>query len=123
MVANEFEQKAERVTGHNASGKAVIKTDEQIAAVPRIGAGIELAIWRDTLVESLGPNARLMTDLIPELKLIIDDPPPVPELDPQQAQGRFQLVRRFIGVFAQQEHPHWRSFSTICNGSEVGNDA
>jgi hypothetical protein len=28
------------VTGHNASGKAVIKTDEQIAAVPRIGAGI-----------------------------------------------------------------------------------
>jgi PAS domain S-box-containing protein len=67
---------------------------------------IELAIWRDALVESLGPNARLMTDLIPELKLIIDDPPPVPELDPQQAQGRFQLVfRRFIGVFARQEHP------------------
>ncbi len=67
---------------------------------------IELAIWRDALVESLGPNARLMTDLIPELKLIIDDPPPVPELEPQQAQGRFQLVfRRFIGVFARQEHP------------------
>src|SRR6202041_403928 len=34
------------------------------------------------------------------------DPPPVPELEPQQAQGRFQLVfRRFIGVFARQEHP------------------
>jgi len=34
------------VTGHNASGKAVIKTDEQIAAVPRIGAGISGAeIW------------------------------------------------------------------------------
>src|ERR1700678_1984249 len=67
---------------------------------------IELAIWRDALVESLGPNARLMTDLIPELKLIIDDPPPVPELDPKQAQSRFQLVfRRFIGVFARQEHP------------------
>src|SRR5271154_6546379 len=34
------------VTGHNASGKAIIKTDEQIAAVPRIGAGISGAeIW------------------------------------------------------------------------------
>ena len=34
------------VTGHNAAGKAVIKTDEQIAAVPRIGAGISGAeIW------------------------------------------------------------------------------
>ena len=34
------------VTGHNDDGKAVIKTDEQIAAVPRIGAGISGAeIW------------------------------------------------------------------------------
>src|SRR6201985_1128998 len=34
------------VTGHNASGKAVIKTDERITAVPRIGAGISgCEIW------------------------------------------------------------------------------
>ena len=47
-----------------------------------------------------------MVDLVPELKLIIGDPPPVPELEPQQAQRRFQLVfRRFIGVFARPEHP------------------
>ncbi|MGF6935488.1 PAS domain S-box-containing protein [Paraburkholderia sp. UCT70] len=66
----------------------------------------ELASWRDALLEALGPNARLMTDLIAELKLIIGDPPPIPELEPQQAQSRFQLVlRRFIGVFARPEHP------------------
>jgi hypothetical protein len=66
----------------------------------------ELAIWRDALIETLEPNARLMTDLIPELKLIIGDQPPVPELEPHQAQRRFQLVfRRFIGVFARPEHP------------------
>ncbi|OUL95894.1 hypothetical protein, partial [Paraburkholderia hospita] len=35
----------------------------------------ELAIWRDALLEALVPNARLMTDLIPELKLIIGEPP------------------------------------------------
>ena len=62
--------------------------------------------WREALLEALGPNGRLMTDLIPELKLIIGEQPPVPELEPQQAQGRFQLVfRRFIGVFARPEHP------------------
>ena len=34
------------VTGYNAAGQAVIKTDEQIAAVPRIGAGISgVEIW------------------------------------------------------------------------------
>src|SRR5271169_7233258 len=47
-----------------------------------------------------------MTDLIPELKLIVGEQPPVPELEPRQAQSRFQVVfRRFIGVFARPEHP------------------
>src|SRR5262249_6697382 len=37
---------------------------------------------------------------------IIGEQPPVPELPPQDAQRRFQLVfRRFIGVFARPEHP------------------
>jgi predicted ATPase len=35
-----------------------------------------------------------MTDLIPELKLIIGDQPPVPELEPQQAQSRFTSLAR-----------------------------
>jgi serine/threonine protein kinase len=66
----------------------------------------ELANWREALQEALAPNARLMTDLIPELKHIIGEPPPVPALDPQQAQRRFLTVfRRFIGVFARAEHP------------------
>jgi len=66
----------------------------------------ELAIWRHALLEALGPNGRLMVDLVPDLKLIIGEQPPVPELPPQQAQSRFQLVfRRFIAVFARPEHP------------------
>ena len=74
---------------------------------PLLGkSDIELGIWRGAFLEALEPNARLMTDLIPELKLIIGEQPPVPDLDPQQAQGRFQLVfLRFIGVFARPEHP------------------
>ncbi|MGF6171639.1 PAS domain S-box-containing protein [Pseudomonas moraviensis] len=65
-----------------------------------------LAQWREALLRALEPNARLITDLIPELKLIIGEPPAVPELEPQQAQQRFLLVlQRFIGVFAQAEHP------------------
>ncbi|WP_077044121.1 AAA family ATPase [Pseudomonas sp. KK4] len=66
----------------------------------------ELAAWRDALQHALQPDARLMTNLIPELKLIIGETPPVPTLDPQQAQCRFLLVlHRFIGVFAQEDHP------------------
>jgi len=66
----------------------------------------ELAGWRDALREALGPNAKLMVDLVSELKLIIGEPPPVPELPSQQAQSRFHLVfRRFLGVFARPDHP------------------
>src|SRR6266478_3275711 len=66
----------------------------------------DLAPWRDALRDALDPNGKLIVDLVPELKLIIGEQPPVPELPPQQAQGRFQLVfRRFIGVFARPEHP------------------
>src|SRR5262249_5274291 len=66
----------------------------------------ELSQWRERLREALGPNGQLMVDLVPELKVIIGEQPPVPELPPQREQHRFQLVfRRFIGVFARPEHP------------------
>jgi predicted ATPase/signal transduction histidine kinase len=66
----------------------------------------ELHKWRDALHEALGPNGQLIVDLVPELKLIIGEQPPAPELPPSDAQGRFQRVfRRFIGVFARPEHP------------------
>ena len=66
----------------------------------------ELAGWRNALLEALDQNGQLMVDLVPDLKFIIGDQSPVPELPPQQAQSRVQLVfRRFIGVFARPEHP------------------
>jgi PAS domain S-box-containing protein len=66
----------------------------------------ELGKWRHDLWDALDQNGQLIVDLVPELKLIIGDQPSVPEVSPQDAQRRFQLVfRRFIGVFARREHP------------------
>ncbi len=66
----------------------------------------ELGRSRSALRDALGPNGQLMVDLIPELKVIIGEQAPVPELPPQDAQRRFQLVfRRFLGVFARPGHP------------------
>ena len=65
----------------------------------------ELGRWRDAIQEALSPNGQLMVDLVPELKLIIGEQPPVAELPPRDAQSRFQLVfRRFVSVFTR-EHP------------------
>lgn len=66
----------------------------------------DLHKWRDALRDALDPNGQLMVELVPELKHIIGEQLPVPELPPEEAQRRFQLVfRRFIGVFARPEHP------------------
>jgi PAS domain S-box-containing protein len=66
----------------------------------------EIANWRYTLLEALGPNGQLMVNLVPELEFVIGKQPPVADLPPQEARGRFQLVfRRFLGAFARPEHP------------------
>ena len=66
----------------------------------------ELRNWRSALQEALGANGQVIVDLVPELKFILGRQSPVPDLPLQDAQRRFQLVfRRFIGVFAQRQHP------------------
>jgi PAS domain S-box-containing protein len=66
----------------------------------------ELEKWRAALLNAVGANGQLMVDLLPELGLILGDQPAVPSVSPQEAKNRFQLVfRRFMGVFAQPEHP------------------
>jgi PAS domain S-box-containing protein len=66
----------------------------------------EVAQWRGALQDALGPNGQLIVNLIPELEFVIGKQPPVPDLTPQDAQNRFQMVfRRFLGVFAHEEHP------------------
>ncbi|HEY4349626.1 MAG TPA: AAA family ATPase, partial [Paraburkholderia sp.] len=66
----------------------------------------ELEALRERLRDAVGPNGLLIVNLVPELKLIIGEPPPIADLPLLDAQRRFQLVlKRFIGVFARAEHP------------------
>jgi PAS domain S-box-containing protein len=66
----------------------------------------EIALWRKSLLENLGPNAKLMINLIPELELVMGEQPAVVELPPQDSKNRFHYVfQRLIQVFAQPQHP------------------
>jgi PAS domain S-box-containing protein len=66
----------------------------------------EVGRWRDAIREAVGTNGQLMVNLIPDLELVIGKQPPVPDIPPQDAHNRFQMVfRRFLGVFARPEHP------------------
>src|ERR1700691_4395407 len=66
----------------------------------------EMDQWRYALADAVGPNGHLIVTLVPELELIIGKQPPRPDLPPQDAQNRFQMVLlRLLNVFARKEHP------------------
>ena len=65
-----------------------------------------LTAWRSKILEAVGPNGRLLTDLIPSLELVIGPQPAVPDLSAQEAQNRFNYVsQRFFDAIARSEHP------------------
>ncbi|MEI9952824.1 MAG: AAA family ATPase [Pseudomonadota bacterium] len=66
----------------------------------------EVAAWRAAFKDAIGQNGQLIVDLIPEFELVVGEQPPVSGLPPAEARHRFQLIMcRFLGVFAQQQHP------------------
>ncbi|MFM0565255.1 AAA family ATPase [Paraburkholderia sediminicola] len=66
----------------------------------------EFGMWRESLLDALGSHGGLIVDMVPELKPIVGEQEPLPDLPAADAQRRFQsLLRRLIGVFARPEHP------------------
>lgn len=58
------------------------------------------------LIKVLGNVGQVVIDVIPEVELIIGQQPPVPALNPSDAQIRFNLVfQNVVRVFAQANHP------------------
>ncbi|MHC4955868.1 MAG: AAA family ATPase, partial [Planctomycetota bacterium] len=65
-----------------------------------------IAEWRHRLVDALGPNGRLIVDVVPEVGLIVGDQPAVPDLPPRETRNRFlRVLRAFVMVFCRAEHP------------------
>ncbi|WP_437323463.1 AAA family ATPase [Sorangium sp. So ce381] len=62
--------------------------------------------WRERLREALGASGGLLTDMVPELALLLGPQPPVPELPPAEAQSRLlATLQRFVAACARKEHP------------------
>ena len=61
---------------------------------------------RAHIIMALGQNAKVITNIIPELELIIGKQPDVPELPPEESQNRFtMLFKNFVSLFMKPEHP------------------
>ncbi|MBD2455279.1 AAA family ATPase [Nostoc sp. FACHB-87] len=66
----------------------------------------KIAVWKSKILAALGTNGKVITDVIPEVELIIGKQPEIPELGAAESQNRFHRVfEEFIQVFTQKEHP------------------
>ncbi|MEH2004537.1 trifunctional serine/threonine-protein kinase/ATP-binding protein/sensor histidine kinase [Nostoc sp.] len=67
---------------------------------------VQLQVWKQKLLDTLGNNGQVIIDVIPEVKLIIGEQPPVLKLGQTESQNRFNLVfQKFVDVFTKKEHP------------------
>ncbi len=78
---------------------------ELIRQILTEGAG-QVAAWKTSLLSALGPNGRVITEVIPELEIIIGPQPEVPVLGAAETRNRFNFVfTDFVRATATAEHP------------------
>lgn len=66
----------------------------------------DLALWKERILAGLGPNGQAMIELFPNLELVIGKQKPLPEVSPQEAKNRFDVVfLSFVTAFASADHP------------------
>ncbi|MEK7433763.1 MAG: ATP-binding sensor histidine kinase [Cyanobacteriota bacterium] len=67
---------------------------------------ISLENWKNELIETLGTNAKIIIDIVPELETIIGKKNKVTELNSTESKNRFHLTfSNFIKIFAKENSP------------------
>ncbi len=62
--------------------------------------------WKDRILSAVGGNGKVLTDLIPNLELVIGVQPDILELGPVETVNRFNMVfLNFLKCLADRKHP------------------
>jgi PAS domain S-box-containing protein len=117
VLVNEIHQPVVAEGGYFLCGKfeqfqkavpysAIIQAFQSLARQMLAESDVRLRLWKQQLLSALGPNGRIITDVIPEIEQIIGKQPPVPELGPEETQNRFNLFfKLFVRTLADENHP------------------
>ena len=117
MLINEIHRPIVKHNGYFISGKFErLKKDSPYSAIVQAFTEFarqilaedkgEISIWKNKILSVLGPNGKIVTDIIPLFELIIGKQPEVPTLGPVESQNRFNLIfQGFIKILASKEHP------------------
>ncbi len=79
-------------------------------------------VWRARILAAVADNGRVMTELLPELEVLIGAPPSLAQLDPLEAQTRLYVtLQAFVQAFASEGKPlvvflddlHWADAASL----------
>ena len=66
----------------------------------------KIAEWKRNVMLAVGQNGKIITDVIPEVEMLIGPQSMVAELPPMEANNRFNLIfSRFVKTFTRPGHP------------------
>ena len=101
FISGKFEQ-LQRNIPYSAIAAAFRSLIQQILAEDEA----QLLEWREKLLAAFASNGQAIIDVIPEVELIVGPQPPIQQLEPMEAQNRFNLVfQKFVRAFCQSSHP------------------
>ncbi|MEA5470126.1 AAA family ATPase, partial [Spirulina sp. 06S082] len=116
-VVQEVHKPITRQRGYFVSGKfdqfkrdipysSIIQAFQELVRQILTEATEKIKDWKQKLLETLGTNGCIITDVIPEVEMIIGIQPEVPKLGSLESQNRFnQVFQQFVRVFTTREHP------------------
>lgn len=101
FIAGKFDQ-----LQRNIPYASLVRAFQSLIQQLLAGSEAEIAQWRTKMLDTLGSNAQVIIEIIPQVELIVGPQPTAPALPPSEAQNRFKLVfQNFIQVFTRPEHP------------------
>lgn len=131
VLVRELNKQLVRESGLFASGKfEQLKRDTPYEPFIRAFAGLlrsllassSMLYLRKAIADAVGPNARVLIELIPEVAAFVDDAAELPTVSAMESQHRFHYVfERFVSAFAESGRPlilflddvHWADAASL----------
>ncbi|MCP4129415.1 MAG: serine/threonine-protein kinase PknK, partial [bacterium] len=116
-LINEIQRPVVKHSGYFISGKferlkksvpysAIIQAFTGFARQILAEGDTKISLWRKKILSVLGPNGKIISDIIPLFELIIGKQPDIPTLGPVESRNRFKLVlQAFMKILASKENP------------------
>ncbi len=117
VLIHELHRPIVKHRGYFVSGKfEKLKKDEPYSAIIQAFTGLarqilaedeaKIGVWRERILSVLGPNGKIVTDIIPLFELVIGKQKDLEVLGPVESQNRFRFTfQEFLKVLAAKEHP------------------